>query len=400
MDDEKKINPELQKALDKLSTDLKGKTETEVKALNDTFAKENKKIVDKQIADEVKTANETLETSLKKDFDDKLKIKQDHLDKLDIKLQAKVAKDEAPKDELKAIIVDNFDEIKEVRKGKGFSIETKAVANMTLSTALTNDAPRTYAAQVVMDTGQLVNVADLLGAPINISGGTYTYPFESGGEGTITTQTEGSDKAQVDFDLTMTDIATDFIAGFVVFSKKMVNNLPFLESFIPQALRRNYWTAENTVFNTALASAATASVEIITSKNKIEMLINEIGTLEAANEAPTAIAMRPADFYSILKIEKSTGAGYGLPPGITFENGQMRIIGLPVFRVNWPAANKYYVGNWSLVKKIVTSGLTVEFSEHDEDNFRKNNISARVEAQVGIGLLRATALVYGDFTAT
>ena len=78
----------------------------------------------------------------------------------------------------------------------------------------------------------------------------------------------------------------------------------------------------------------------------------------------------------------------------------MRINGIPVIRANWLAANKYYVGDFTYVKKIITEGLSVEFSNSDEDNFRKNNITARVEAQVGLAIERASAIIYGDFTAT
>jgi hypothetical protein len=78
----------------------------------------------------------------------------------------------------------------------------------------------------------------------------------------------------------------------------------------------------------------------------------------------------------------------------------MRINGMPVYKANWVDANKYYVGDWSRIKKIVTEGLSIAFSEHDEDNFRRNNISSRVEAQVGLAIERTDALIYGDFTAT
>jgi hypothetical protein len=51
------------------------------------------------------------------------------------------------------------------------------------------------------------------------------------------------------------------------------------------------------------------------------------------------------------------------------------------------------------VKKVVTEGLSLEFSNEDSDNFRKNNITARVEAQVALAIERPDALIYGDFTA-
>ena len=381
---------QLKDALAELKTDMEGKSKAEAKALVDEF-----KTTFDDALEEIKTSNSDANDEIK----GSLTAIQDHIDKLDVKMQKKAELDNRPKDELKALITENYDEISKVRKGKGVHIESKTVANMTLSTALTGDQPRTYSDEVAAVPGQLVNVADLC-QNITISGGTFTYPLESGGEGTITTQTEGSDKAQVDYDFTMTDVNTDFIAGFCVYSKKMANNLPFLESFLPQALRRDYWIAENTVFDGVLNSAATASSQVITSQNKVEMLVQEIATLEGSNYAPNGIVVTPADFWDIMITEKSTGAGYGLPGFVTYDGGVLRINGIPVFKANWVDTNKYFVGDWSQVKKITTMGLAVEFSEHDEDNFRKNNISARVEAQVGIALLRTGAMIYGDFTAT
>ena len=381
---------ELKDALAKLTLDLEGKSKAEVKSVMDDFEQKYNSL----LLDEVKSATDELKT----EFKSQIEAVQAHADKLDVKLQEKAKRDEAPKDELKGIITDNFETIKTVRKGKAVSLETKAVANMTLTTALTGDQPRDYSDVVAMVPSQLVNVADLVGS-VTISGGTYTFPRESGGEGTITTQVEGSDKAQVDYDLTMVDVNTDFIAGFCVYSKKMANNLPFLESFLPNALRRDYWISENTIFDGVLAAGVTASTEIITGQNKIEMLIAELATLEAANFSPNAMVVTPSDYYDILVTEKSTGAGYGLPGVVTFDAGQLRINGIPVLKANWVDANKYYVGDCTRVKKITTMGLSVEFSESDEDNFRKNNISARVESQVGLAIERTDALIYGDFTA-
>lgn len=331
-------------------------------------------------------------------YNENIEKMQTQLDEIATEQKKNATDAKKSKDSLKHLIQENYDDIKNVRKGNTVNIETKAVGNMTTAN-LTGDEQRDYAPGVVALPGQALNVADLI-MPVTIEGGTYTFMQETGGEGAPATQTEGNDKAQVDYDFEAVDVTTDFIAGFAVYSKKMANNLPFLESFLPQALRRDYWIAENSAFNTTLAAGVTASTQVITSKNKVEMLINELATLEAANYMPNVMVIRPADFYDILKTEKSTGAGYGLPGVVTFDNGQMRINGIPVIRANWLAANKYYVGDFTYVKKIITEGLSVEFSNSDEDNFRKNNITARVEAQVGLAIERASAIIYGDFTAT
>jgi HK97 family phage major capsid protein len=382
---------ELKAELSAIKTGLETKTATEVKSAIDALEVKMTEANKTQFATELKAATEAMEAKFAAD----LKAVQDHADKLDVKLQEKSATT-ANEDTLVKSIKDNFEGISNVRKGQAF--QTKAVGNMTLAN-LTGDAPRVYNNNVVMTPSQLLNVSDLVGS-VNIAGGTYTYPRETGGEGSISAQTEGSAKSQKDYDITMVDLATNFIAGFTRYSKKMANNLPFLTSFIPDALRRDYAIAENSIFNAVLAAAATASTQIITGKNKIEMLLNEIATQEGLNYQVNGIVVRPADYWDILKTEKSTGAGYGLPGIVTLENGQLRINGIPLYRANWLAANKYYVGDWTRVNKIVTEGLSLEFSEVEGTNFVNNNITARIESQVGLAVEQPAAIIYGDFTAT
>ena len=386
------MNEELKAELANIKSGLETKTALEVKNAIEAFEVKLTATNKAQFETELKAVTDALEAKFTAD----LKVVQDHADKLDVKLQERGSETKG-EDTLVKSIKDNFEGISNVRKGN--ALQVKAVGNMTLPVNLTGDAPRDYNFDTVMVPSQLLNVSDLVGS-VNISGGTYTYPRETGGEGSISAQTEGSSKSQIDYDLTMVDLATNFIAGFCRYSKKMANNLPFLTSFIPRALRRDYAKAENTIFNAVLAAAATASTQIITGKNKIEMLMNEVATLEGINFAANGIVVRPADYWDILKIEKSTGAGYGLPGIVTLENGQLRINGIPLYRANWLAANKYYVGDWSRINKIVTEGLSLEFSEVEGTNFVTNNITARIEAQVGLAVEQPAAIIYGDFTAT
>jgi len=338
--------------------------------------------------------NESIE-ALKAD----LQAIQDHANKLDVKLQEKTVETKTVGffDSMTKSLTENFDQIKEVRAGK--SVQVKAVGDMALTTNLTGAQPKDYNFDTVMVPGQMVNVADLIGS-VTISGGTYTFPRETGaGEGSIGAQTEGATKNQRDYDFTMVDVNTDFIAGFTRYSKKMANNLPFLTSFIPKALRRDYFIAENAAFNTVLAAGATASTEIITGKNKIEMLINEIARLENANYSANGIVIRPSDFYDIMKTEKSTGAGYGLPGIVSYDGGVLRINGIAVYKATWLATGRYFVGDWSRVNKVVTEGLSLDFSEQEGTNFVKNNITARIESQVALAIEDPNAVIYGNFAA-
>ena len=387
---------EIKGLLEELQANLEGKSkeqiENEIKNLEVKYEElvETKAAELNKSVEEVKAENSELKANLE--------AVAEQADKLDIKMQEnKQSIENKSVDPLRDMITKNYDAIKDVRKGK--AVEVKAVGNMTLSASLTGDQPRDYNFDVVIHPSQKVNVADLVNH-ITISGGTYTFVREGTVEGSIATQTEGSDKSQIDTAYSMIDVNTDFLAGYAVYSRKMKNNLPFLETALPQTLRREYWKAENSAFNTLLAAGATASTEVITGQNKVEMLIAEIARLEGGDYSPNAIVVPTADFYDILVTEKSTGAGYGLPGVVTYSGGQLAINGIPVVKANWLAANKYYVGDWSRVRKVTTEGLGLQFSEESGDNFVKNNITARIESQVALAIEQPLAVIYGDFTAT
>ena len=371
---------ELEQKLQDLASKLEGKSKEVVETAIKEFKAENKTAIENA----VKEATEAMEV--------KMKAIQDHADKLDVKLQAKSVANAPAENLLTKTIKENIEEIKTVSKGK--SVQVKAVANMTTAN-LTGTAPRTFNFDIVTIPSQKVNVEDLVGV-VNADNGIYTYTVEGAGEGSIGAQTEGSAKNQRDYDFTNTDVATNFIAGFARYSKKMRNNLSYIANTIPRLLQRDYYKAENTAFNTVLAGAATASTELITGSSKSKMLINEIGKLQDADyDATNLIVVKPTDYLSILKTAKDD-----LAAAVTYENGVLRVAGVQVLKASsWLPANKYYVGDWSRVNKVVTEGISLEFSEVEGSNFVNNNITARIEAQVALAVEQPAAVIYGDFTA-
>jgi len=370
-----------------IKSGLETKTTTEVKSALDAFETKLTAEVKASFDAELKSVKEAMEAKFTAD----LKAVQDHADKLDLKLQEKTtANANKGVDAIKAVIKDNAEKIAGV--GENNKVRLKAVGNMTTAN-FTGEEPRDYNFDIVKFPAQMVNVADLTGN-ISINGGTYTYTVEGAGEGSIAAQTEGSAKSQRDYDFTAVDVSTNFIAGFARYSKKMRNNLSYITSAIPDLLRRDYWKAENTAFNTILATDATASTEIITGSSKSEMLINEIGKLEDANYTVNGIVIRPSDYLDILKTAKQD-----LESAVTYEGGVLRVAGVQVFKATWLPANKYFVGDWTRVNKVTTEGLSLEFSETEGSNFVNNNITARIEAQVALAVEQPLALVYGDFTA-
>lgn len=373
---------ELKEQLQELATKLEGKSleqvQTEVKSFEAKF--------NEAIKNEVKAVQDELEA--------KLKLVQEHADKLDVKLQEKAVEEKksGKVDAIKSALKDNFEEIKNVKKGQ--SVEVKAVGDMSTAN-LTGDEPKDYNFDIVKFPSQKVNVADIVGS-VNISGGTYTYTVEGAGEGSIGAQTEGATKNQRDYDFTAIDVTTDFIAGFARYSKKMRNNLSYITSAIPMLLRRDYFKAENSAFNAILESDATASTETFAGAgSKTKMLINEIGKLEDADYDTNGIIVRPSDYLDILKTAKDN-----LESAVTYEGGVLRVAGVQVLKATWLSANKYFVGDWSRVNKINTEGLSLEFSDSEGTNFVKNMITARIESQTNLVVEQPLALIFGDFTAT
>jgi len=255
----------LKAELDGIKVALETKTTSEVKAAIDALELKMSEANKTQFATELKSATDALEAKFATD----LKAVQDHADKLDLRLQEK-GTETKDTDFLAKAISDNIDSIKEVQKGKAF--QTKAVANMTTAN-LTGTKPRNINFDVVVLPSQMVNIEDLAGLVVADTGN-YTYTRETGAEGSISAPgSEGGAKSQKDYDFTAYDVATDFIAGYTRYSKKMRNNLTYIVNTIPQLLRRDYYKAENSAFQTVLAAAATASTEVITGNTKAGMLL-------------------------------------------------------------------------------------------------------------------------------
>ena len=378
---------QIKAALADLKTGLETKTAAETKSALEAFELKLTESNKTQFETQLKSVTDALEAKFEAD----IKAVQDHADKLDVKLQEKATETENI-DIVTKVVKENGDQIKNFRG----QFSTKAVANMTTAN-LTGTKPRNYNFDVVVLPSQMVNIEDLAGTVVADTGN-YTYTRETGaGEGSIgAPASEGGAKNQRDYDFTAYDVATDFIAGYTRYSKKMRNNLTYIVNTIPALLRRDYYKAENSAFQTILAAAATPSTEVITGNTKAEMLINEIGKLQDADYDNTnLIIVKPTDYLDILKTAKMD-----LASAVTYENGVMRVAGVQVLKASsWLPANKYYVADWSRVNKVVTEGLSLEFSEVEGYNFTTNNITARIEAQVNLAVEQPLAVVYGDFTA-
>ena len=368
--------------------------------------------------EEVKGAFDGIKTEVKEAFDSakaesneaiesvksEIAVLKDELDKFQAKSNSKMNNTEVKgfNGALAAEIEKNADALgrfaRKESKSFGFEMDTKTTT-MTESANLTGSIPREYANQVYSFPQRKVHVRSLL--PIgSISQGLFTFPKETGETGTVGVQTEGSAKNFVDMSLTMTDAPARYIAGYLQISRQMLEDIPAMTSFLQARLLERYLIAEdgsgsgvNLTGLTVAATAASGSATV-----DVEQLVDACAQVASADYNATGILVNPLDWAAILKTKTASGP-YSVPGSIVIDNnGQINIAGIPVYQSTAIAQDKFLVGDWNMGAQIMQhTGIGVQFSEFDADNFQKNLITVRVEARIAFPIYYGGAFVYGDF---
>lgn len=286
-------------------------------------------------------------------------------------------------------------EIKEFQKNKNakLTIDLKAVGTMTLGNNLSGDGTATYNQRQGLVPAQKINMRDLIPTAVSPTGLYVTYR-ETGTEGSIGIQTEGSAKSQIDYDLTEVKVVSDYIAGFARFSKQMMFQLPFLQNTLQRMLLRDFYKKENATFFAAVSSAATGSTTTSATVDA-EQLVDWIANQLDANFEASFALVSYAQWADLLKTKPTD---YSVPGGFVIDaNGNVRIAGVPVIGASWVTNDKALIIDSNFVERVETEGLRVEFSYEDSDNFQKNLVTARVECFEDINIMRTDALIYGSF---
>ncbi len=380
------MNEEVKNALSALKEGLEKKAQEELKSLTEQFEGKLEGVISEEKLAEVNTTITEL-----KEHNNAL---QKHLDELDIALQKGKDVEEEKMNpvmlyfkKMTEAITEKAEEIKEVEVGNSLRFEVKAP--MLISTNLTGDPVKTYNETPAAIPFQRVNFAQLV-PNISSRTGVYTFYVESAPTGAPDYQTEGAAKAEVNFNLVETICNARYLAGWTQISKQMLQDLPFMNSFLPSVLRREYFKAENGKFYGELATAATG---VSTNTGGIAGIIEDIGVLESNDYDVTGIVLNPADWAALAA---TTIPGATQSAVVSFVNNNMIIAGVPVFKASWVPAGKYMLGDWFYAKKIVVDGLGVNFYEQDQDNVIKNLITVKIESRVCLAVERPDAFIEGN----
>ena len=233
---------ELQKQINEGLNEVKKTNEEAVKHLETNVgAKVSKEIADKMDA--------TL-----KELEPKLKAIQDHTDKVDAELQ-KFLKDGSTQSENvdfasefkkhleggKGSIMTKFKngfELKDV-SGRDLNLVNKAVGTMTTAASLGTGVMRNQRIPSILEVARYMGHARALfnQYPTDLPG--VEQVKEVVGEGALAPQTEGSIKAQLDRDFELATAPIETLAGFSVISVQLLEDMPLLNSFLPELMRKD-----------------------------------------------------------------------------------------------------------------------------------------------------------------
>lgn len=294
-------------------------------------------------------------------------------------------------------IEEKHNDLQKVTKGSSVQIELKDLTINTNNSITGNLANQSGGAVIRQGDGvvlpsQLVNFSQLVATVVG-SEDTIRIWRETEETNAFARQTDKTaSKAEQELSTPPVIFTASYLAGLYRYHKSMMRNLPWMQSRLPQMLRRNYFKAENAEFYTGLYSAATAYSGSATG---IIALVEAIGQLEAADFNANGIVINPSD-WAQLSVTRDDENGFTLPSTVTFSGGQLTINGVPVFKATFVESGQFIVGDWSQAYKYVTDGLKVEFFEQDADNVQKNAITVRVEESNVLVIEQPLAFIKGE----
>jgi uncharacterized protein YaaR (DUF327 family) len=411
---------DLLKELGEMKADLEKKAAEDVDkavaAKAQEFADKIKDVSDK--ISEVKGLDETVTIEDLKKMKEDLAVSVKAIDKLAIAV--KNQKSQSSKPEVKTFnqvlsetIEDHAEEIKSFKKGNPEKkFEMKAVGDM--SVAVNFPGAGTFTQDIrsgIIETPfNRLWLADVLPQGTS-SGSSILYPKENGGEGAAALWTDKTtDKPQMDFDLTGQNAYFKWLAGIVIIEREMLDDIPFLNSYLTNKMLISLKIAENDFIlngssdtNPVQGMLDVATAYDGTFTDDVDRII-DAGWGQIVEDTfdfynPTHTILTPRDSVAI-GLNKASGSGeYNLPAGsVAFAAGQLIVAGLTVVKTTQIGSGNFLTFDKNAVMFIKRMQPELRMFE-DAALARRNKIMFRVEERATLAIFNNAALVKGTLAA-
>jgi HK97 family phage major capsid protein len=321
-------------------------------------------------------------------------------------------------DALKEALVDpeNIEKMEKFRRKetKEVAFELKAVGDMSLAN-ITDLA----AANVQMLPGIIpipnrkLHIRQLLPTG-QMSTSAIHYLQETGSDGSVAAWADNSGaKSQIDFNLKEQIAPSEFIAGYLRITRKALDDISAMRSFLQARLLEKYLNAEDAQLLNGNGTSPNLDGLITNAEAyagfrtiPVEKIIDACAQIEGNDFMANGILLNPKQYYALLMTRGNT-LEYTLPGGsaVNVINGQIYIAGIPVYKstamntVN-PAQDAFLVGDWSMGAQLfIRENPVVRFFEEDGTNVRENKITVRVEGRVALPIYHPDAFVTGSLNS-
>jgi len=307
------------------------------------------------------------------------------------------------------------DEYKSALQSKGgkFSFSVKAAATMLESTNLTGEViPATVVPGVVYDPVRGEHARDI------ITGGTTSsnlirFVKESGYEDGANVVAEGDASGLTDFDLVASETSVKTIATHLVISKDMLDDIPYIASYISQRVPSKLKVKEDSqvLYGDGLGdnldglltnaadlvpgTFATAGANAVTDPSLIDLLGVAMNQIRVGEYRTTRILLHPTDITAYRNV-KATDGHYLDDPRVMFQNGRMLINGVPVWESTAITSGTYAVGDFGQGAQLFDrKSLEINFYEQDSDNAKKRLVTIEMNERLALVNYRPAAFVTG-----
>jgi len=353
-----------------------------------------------------------------KELEDKFEAKFKTMNEYSEQLERQIKGKELSKEEQKGFatllaegLEKDWSEItrfKSSSKGKVFQLTNmKAAADMTIANSVTD--PGAYFTTVLPGIRTLPNRRVHMRDIINL--GTMTnssvdYVREESVTGDLTTVAEGAAKPQIQPLFSERQATAQYIAGWLRISRKMLDDMQALRSYLQMRLMEMYLKVEDAqiLSGDGTGSNLEGILTVATALNdntgpNVERIVHAISQLESADYYATGVVLHPAAYYEIA-LNKAAGSGeYDLPLAlVVIQNGQLYVAGVPVYKTTAMPRATFVVGDWDLGAQLfIREQPVVEFFDQDANNVTTNKITVRIEGRVALAIYREAAFVQGTF---
>jgi HK97 family phage major capsid protein len=187
------------------------------------------------------------------------------------------------------------------------------------------------------------------------------------------------------------------MAGYAVVSRQSLRNITFLQSWLPASMMEQLLDSEDSDFANTLVAAATGSATTSGVTIAVDRIVHFIKNLRKAKHSANAIMIDPDIWANILTYRSDQI--HDNKEIITVDaNGNVRILGRPVYDVNWLSGGRVLVGDTRKAGIVQSEGLTLRQSDSHASIFTSNETAFLLERTEGLAIFRTEAFITTTLT--